>query len=341
MDTVADYEVAVLEDLSGRVRPLPGLYRNTDALVPWTDQPLRSSAVLKLSDGRTLGYDEVGDPQGTPVLYLHGTPDSRLARHPDDSLCVDAGVRLLAVDRPGYGASSPPEAGEPPLDTGRRLASDLVELLDALDIETAALLAWSGGALAALTVAASAGLSERLRELVLVAGVVPREAYEDPVIAKVAPERTSLFELADDMAPAELGEMVAPMLAPFPCDHQLALEHQHERRNETDQAALEQIPGAVQQMAGALVESVRQGTAGVAADVIAQHHRGAVPAPGHIDLPVLLLYGADDQVTPPDLGVWYQHNLPYAELVVIEGAGHVLLLTHWEQLLTRLAGERQ
>ena len=42
-------------------------------------------STLTLPDGRTLAYDDVGDPAGTPVVYLHGTPDSRLARPPDST----------------------------------------------------------------------------------------------------------------------------------------------------------------------------------------------------------------------------------------------------------------
>ena len=54
-----------------------------------------------LADGRQLCFDDVGDPAGRPVLYVHGTPDSRRARHPDDAVLPAAGVRLVAVDRPG------------------------------------------------------------------------------------------------------------------------------------------------------------------------------------------------------------------------------------------------
>ena len=48
-----------------------------------------------------MTIDDVGDPAGTPVLYLHGGGDSRLSRHPDDSIASALGVRLLAVDRCG------------------------------------------------------------------------------------------------------------------------------------------------------------------------------------------------------------------------------------------------
>ncbi len=52
---------------------------------------------VTLADGRQLGFDDVGDPEGIPVLYVHGSPDSRRARHPNDRLAAELGVRLVAV----------------------------------------------------------------------------------------------------------------------------------------------------------------------------------------------------------------------------------------------------
>ncbi|MCG8123605.1 MAG: alpha/beta hydrolase, partial [Candidatus Thiodiazotropha taylori] len=34
--------------------------------------------VVTLPDGRRLAYAEYGDPTGTPTLYFHGFPGSRL-----------------------------------------------------------------------------------------------------------------------------------------------------------------------------------------------------------------------------------------------------------------------
>ncbi len=65
----------------------------------------RTSQVLHASDGRALSVAQWGDPYGTPVLQLHGTPGSRLDRHPDEALVRAAGVRLVTFDRPGYGGS--------------------------------------------------------------------------------------------------------------------------------------------------------------------------------------------------------------------------------------------
>src|SRR5207247_10525545 len=44
-----------------------------------------------------------GEPEGTPLLRIQGTPASRLYRNPDSSVQQALGVRYLMIDRPGYG----------------------------------------------------------------------------------------------------------------------------------------------------------------------------------------------------------------------------------------------
>lgn len=70
---------------------------------------------LPVGHGRVMTLDDAGDPAGVPLLYLHGTPDSRLARPADDAVAARAGVRLLALDRPGYGGSDPLPADAAPV----------------------------------------------------------------------------------------------------------------------------------------------------------------------------------------------------------------------------------
>lgn len=294
--------------------------------------------VYTTPDDRVLGYDDVGDRSGHPVVYLHGTPDSRRARHPDDGLATEAGVRLLAVDRPGYGTSSPPAEGSSALQVHERFARDLAALLDELVVDRVSLLAWSGGTLQSLALAAALALDHRVEDLTIVAGVVPREAYDDPAVAAAAPDRLGLVDLADQLSPDALAEMVAPMMAPFPCTRALAAEHQREHRSAGDQATLAGVPGALDLMATALAEAVRHGLAGVAADVAAQNYPGSLPSFDQVDVPVRLFYGSDDQVTPPAFGRWYAERLAYAELHTIAGAGHTVFLTHWREILADVTG---
>ena len=58
--------------------------------------PDRFSQTLTLSDGRTLGFAEWGDPDGKPVFYFYGSSSSRLEHPPFESSLI--GVRLITVE---------------------------------------------------------------------------------------------------------------------------------------------------------------------------------------------------------------------------------------------------
>jgi pimeloyl-ACP methyl ester carboxylesterase len=96
--------------------------------------------VFRLRDGRALGYAEYGDPGGTPVFFFHGSPGSRLQRHPDASIASELGTRIITIDRPGYGLSDfQPER------TLLDWPADVAQLADALHIERFAAIGLSGG----------------------------------------------------------------------------------------------------------------------------------------------------------------------------------------------------
>ncbi len=56
---------------------------------------------------RVLRVRDAGDPGGSPVMYFHGTPGSRLDLRFGEQIAADHGVRLVSFDRPGYGCSTP------------------------------------------------------------------------------------------------------------------------------------------------------------------------------------------------------------------------------------------
>jgi pimeloyl-ACP methyl ester carboxylesterase len=62
-----------------------------------------ASLSVRVPDGRGIALEEYGDPSGPVVLYFHGWPASRL----EAGLIPDLPVRMLALDRPGYGRSTP------------------------------------------------------------------------------------------------------------------------------------------------------------------------------------------------------------------------------------------
>ena len=62
---------------------------------------------LNTDDHRVVGFAEFGDPSGTPVITCHGGPGSRLSPRRNAAEAAAAGFRLIGIDRPGYGESSP------------------------------------------------------------------------------------------------------------------------------------------------------------------------------------------------------------------------------------------
>lgn len=290
-------------------------------------RPLR---LVPLPDGRTLAVDDIGDPEGVPVVYLHGTPDSRLARHPDDTIAARAGIRLLAVDRPGAGDSSPHAQA-----SLRDLGADLAVVLDTLHVERAALLGWSAGGLFAL--ACAAVLGPRVAAVSLVGTVPPVEAYTDPdLVGSLGPARRHFVEMAGEVPPRELAAELAPYLVPQPIDAVLALDHVLESAGELGRAELAAVPGAADQLARALVASVSGGLGGVEHDLVLQLEPGLDLSA--IEAPVRTLHGSEDPASPPRVGAWLAARLPRAVVEVAPGAGHHVLFPRWQPILEAVVG---
>jgi hypothetical protein len=89
-----------------------------------------TSSTFTLSDGRQLGYAQFGLLTGRPVFYCHGLPGCRIEAGHLHQAAVEAGVRLIAADRPGIGLSSP-QPGRTILDH----AGDLDQLARHLQVE--------------------------------------------------------------------------------------------------------------------------------------------------------------------------------------------------------------
>lgn len=95
---------------------------------------------LSLSDGRKLAYENYGPKDGFPLLGFHGTPGSRLWFVEEDPLLSLLKVKLITVDRPGYGASDPL-----PKRSISAFNQDVGELIQHLELERFSVFGISGG----------------------------------------------------------------------------------------------------------------------------------------------------------------------------------------------------
>lgn len=116
---------------------------------------------IHLQDGRHIGLCEYGDLEGFPVFFFHGTPGSRVMFLDDDPISKELGVRLICLDRPGFGLSTPH-----PDRTILDWAKDVLEVADHLGIYHFSVMGVSGGG------AFAAGCAYQLPNRVLSAALI-------------------------------------------------------------------------------------------------------------------------------------------------------------------------
>src|SRR5262249_52190978 len=85
---------------------------------------------IKTPDGRTLAVAEWGDPNGIPLISMHGTPGGRITYWQDPGIYARHGLRRLTYDRPGYGESTRDKGR-----TGAAALADGEAITAALDID--------------------------------------------------------------------------------------------------------------------------------------------------------------------------------------------------------------
>ncbi|MCU0269325.1 MAG: alpha/beta hydrolase [Acidimicrobiales bacterium] len=287
--------------------------------------PLRHHAadahLIRLPDGRSLGYATFGDPDGWPVICNHGGLVCRDDVAPAADAARELGLCLVSPDRPGVGLS-----GRRPRRSLLDWPEDVAVLLETLGIERFATFGWSLGGPYALALARSLG--ERVTAVVVVAGTVP---LDDP----------DAFE--------ELNRMDRRLC-------RLSRKHPSEARavfQATRELALRSpkrfAKASARELCAADADVVRAGAEWYAAAVAEglRHPRGVVDeyrvmaapwgfAPEEVVAAVQLVQGADDTLVPP---VWSQRladRLPTADLTVVDGAGHFVAYGRWRDVLAPL-----
>ncbi len=127
-----------------------------------------SSATLLLPDGRKLGYAQYGLLTGQRTMfYCHGWPGSRLEAAMFDAIALRLELRIIAVERPGFGWSSPH-----PDRTLLDHAKDIESLANHLDLKSYGVLGISGGGPYALA-CAYALPADKLKGVSIVCGLGP------------------------------------------------------------------------------------------------------------------------------------------------------------------------
>jgi pimeloyl-ACP methyl ester carboxylesterase len=283
----------------------------------------RVDRTISLRDGRQLAYAEWGDPLGRPVVLLHGRPGSRLFC-PDEEATNAAGVRLVTIDRPGYGRSDPRP--------GRTLlgwADDYRELADHLGLPPSPVIGWSAGGRYALAQGFAA--PDLVTAIGVSAGRGPIDKVPGAVDALVPEDRVILGLLARD-PPAAIRAIAADD-AWFEGDGWESMFRSS--WGPTDDRVLAE-PGTLEAMQGFVREGARQGAAGMITDDVVALTPWAFLAADIVQR-VHLWWGEDDTDTDR-LGLDYLAGaIPRVALLTYPGEGHLLPIDHWGEMLAAVS----
>lgn len=238
-------------------------------------------------NGIDLHWAERGN--GAAVLFLHGFPFNRTLWDAQVA-SLPAGRRALAPDLRGFGASR--DAGKGPL-TMEQHAADVVALLDQLRIERTVVCGLSMGGYVALAMLRAA--PERLRALVL------SDTHAEPDGAAAREARIATADRARREGSAGIVATLLPRL--------LA------------ESTFTQAPEVVERlrslMEAASPESIARASLGMA------ERADSRPLLASIRVPVLVLGGESDALTPPAVLRALAAAIPGARLEQLPDAGHV------------------
>ncbi len=133
------------------------------------EQPKRPTleGSVAVRDGRRISFAEFGARRGPAIVWMHGTPGARRQIPVDARVhAEEVGARIIGIDRPGIGSSTPHL-----YDNILDWTEDLRLLLDALGVDDVRVIGLSGGGPYAL--AAGAALPDRVRGVGVLGGVAP------------------------------------------------------------------------------------------------------------------------------------------------------------------------
>jgi proline iminopeptidase len=281
------------------------------------------SGYLKVSDLHEIYYEQVGNPRGKPILYLHGGPGagcSPLSRR----LFDPQKFRVVLHDQRGAGRSRPfAEARE---NTTQELVGDIEKLREHLKLDKFVILGGSWGSTLALAYAEAhpehvAGLI--LRGIYLATREEMESFYGDGVAAFFPEVAERLWQGVPEMPGKTRPQRLLALLESPDAAVRGRVAH--------DWAAYETKVSRLVNPDDAVEASVK-GSDPLAFSRIENHYMAhdCFLAEGQLlrdagklrDIPAILVNGRYDVICPPKTAYRLHQALPKSQLWIVEAAGH-------------------
>ncbi len=312
------------------VRMLCGFAANFGAELARQDASTDASSrwcSCTLSDGRRMSYLEQGDPNGTPVLFIHNMLYGVSWVTASVEAATQKGLRIIAPSRPGFGESS-----RNPHDIGEQLVNqtcdDIAALIDMLALPQVLVVGHAAGSIYAQRFAVR--FKHRVRGLLFVSHVpVWRESF----LAGL-PRRQRVIARTTRYAPSALPFVTRIGAALIESGRENQFIDALHQDIKADMRALRR-PDVFDAVTTGLRHTVRNGSFGFVADcplVLQDWSHDAE----QLNVPVRVLHGQDDKVVNQQYIEAYLQHKPDTTVTLVEEAGQFLLFSHWPMVLDAL-----
>jgi pimeloyl-ACP methyl ester carboxylesterase/DNA-binding CsgD family transcriptional regulator len=274
-----------------------------------------------LADGRRLAYRDYGDPAGRVMLYFHEGLGSSLLPHGAQALAAELGLRIISVERPGFGQSDPH-----PDYSFDAVAQDVVELCDQLGLSDVRLGAILSGAPSAIQTAIRLGA--RARRILICSGRPPRPTAGAGNLMTRFRARLESNPWVLDTFYAILRLRLSPALV-------ARMVRTGSGLSPGDRAYLQANPWVVEFVSAYVAECLAKTSRGAADEVKAFRRAGNLTA-AELACPLTVWHGEEDHFAPLSDLLDYLGDKP-REVRIFPGVGHMLALRHWDDMLREAA----
>jgi pimeloyl-ACP methyl ester carboxylesterase len=292
--------------------------------------PVGETKFVQTPDGRKLAYVEFGDQSSPLVIHNHGGPSSRLEGRLLANGATSNGLRLVSVDRPGIGRSTPQQDR-----SYESWSNDLLTIADALGYQEFGVSGWSEGGPWPLAAAAYLDPT-RLRHVTSIAGgnygtfgnmwAAKFMDKVDTVGGRLALHHRFEFHLMYEI---------------------LGLDAKHFRKSyiktlikmvNSYDAQLLSDPAIAEAFADMSAECFAQGSEPLVDDAELLYHEWAFDVTT-IDRPVHLWQGTEDHLVPYPINKEISDRMPASVWHEVEGAGHLVAVGKADEIFAIAAEE--
>ncbi len=293
-------------------------------------QANRTDQTIQLLDGRTLAFAEYGPTEGVPVFYFTGGNSSRLEGQWFKEAANKKHIRLIVPDRPGFGLST--------FYPNRQLikwSDDVIELADALSIETFSVFGLSGGGPHVLSTTYK--IPERIENAAIVSSTAPPEMSNK--FRGVWPPVRLIF-LSAKYLPA-FNRFLLKQMAGFYSNKEQMLKRMKQVMPLPDFELIEKRPDVIEIFAQSTREAHRSGIQGDALEWQLYVSPWGFQL-SDVNMEIKLWYGLYDQQVPIWMGRYLAQELTNAHLIEVEDGGHFSTVNnHIEDIFDYLVGATQ